>query len=872
MKKIKIILLFFISLMALNINNVCAFDIDGSNSDGNSSQVGACGDGQWCWINTTYGVRFSIYDKNGNLVGKAVDILYSGSTSSYSNVPYNRINSTSISGKVLYYYWYHNGPNEWLKDKRNNNDIAGTEMVAQLLWDYNRGSKEADNALKMIEVTSSNYSETVDKRIKKLSKDNFDKVLKILGNLGLENISPYSDYYLVVEPTTLIKKGSNYYYGTAIDLYNMQLKDAIKDKESGANSVMKALADRLGNAMFTTKKILLSAASAGTNAREIKNWKTYAYGMATYKINDIIPSNCNLADNKNGKATEKETNYWTYWDETCNQDGDENIEGCWRKIKGGCCETYITENPSSYNDVRSLYPDCFVEECTPKNKLPDAPVCGDAEIKLLSERNKLKDGSTIPTECLATSSYYVFTNGNWRVGCKLSDQLILPKQYSSDVSLNSFFVWPTHNKILQYNGVGKNLYPVKRTSSASCLVYQYDSQGRLSSAKNITQSFFNGTVETFKKLIEGELKITYNGNEVGELKNDSNYKIEDSKIQNGTLYFKLLYGYEPKTIPSKSYIYRDKETSEYLKKITKDKYKYELYEVPILPLTEKNKIFKYGVDYSDVSFSRIDSYSGSYSCEIKTNDTSSKPCICDDYSDHPNKDITGLIETNSTEKVARCNYLKNQKPGPCYGEDGDCEYCYCFSKNNLKIDLTDCVQEKMQNGNSMEKSINICTKLELRCDSQIIDLSDKIIYRTIYLNNPFLSKNGSIRKPGSNWGGKYSISGTKYKEGSVVEQYITGTADKVYKDDVAMYSFVLTPKLIKEIRQYNKDNDYDDFELSCSGLYNDNKFSSCGTYLLSNPLRNNDSFSSAFVGGTCKTYANAKAKGNDDCRIKALES
>ena len=75
-----------------------------------------------------------------------------------------------------------------------------------------------------------------------------------------------------------------------------------------------------------------------------------------------------------------------------------------------------------------------------------------------------------------------------------------------------------------------------------------------------------------------------------------------------------------------------------------------------------------------------------------------------------------------------------------------------------------------------------------------------LIYRTIDLNNPFPDIDGTGRTSGSNWEGH-------------IEEVITNHKD-IY-DNKPMYSFVLTPSTVKQIRSYNKSHPYDDFELSC---------------------------------------------------------
>ena len=84
----------------------------------------------------------------------------------------------------------------------------------------------------------------------------------------------------------------------------------------------------------------------------------------------------------------------------------------------------------------------------------------------------------------------------------------------------------------------------------------------------------------------------------------------------------------------------------------------------------------------------------------------------------------------------------------------------------------------------------------------------RLIYRPIDLHNPFPSIDGSGRDTGANWCDSKSCINTNY----IVDKYILHNRD-VEGNDVynlePMYSFTLTPKIINQIREYNKNNNYD---------------------------------------------------------------
>ena len=82
-----------------------------------------------------------------------------------------------------------------------------------------------------------------------------------------------------------------------------------------------------------------------------------------------------------------------------------------------------------------------------------------------------------------------------------------------------------------------------------------------------------------------------------------------------------------------------------------------------------------------------------------------------------------------------------------------------------------------------------------------------LIYRPIDLSNPFPGINGTGRETGSNW----CNDGDCSNDNGFVEYFILKNrgedTDDVYNIE-PMYSFTLTPSIIREIRNYNKENTY----------------------------------------------------------------
>lgn len=85
-----------------------------------------------------------------------------------------------------------------------------------------------------------------------------------------------------------------------------------------------------------------------------------------------------------------------------------------------------------------------------------------------------------------------------------------------------------------------------------------------------------------------------------------------------------------------------------------------------------------------------------------------------------------------------------------------------------------------------------------------------LVYRTIDLNNPFPDINGEGRNVGSNW-----CAATGVNRCSNTNTLVQSVIKTDVMDGEPMYSFTLTPSTILYIREYNKNNPYDDFNLTC---------------------------------------------------------
>lgn len=98
-----------------------------------------------------------------------------------------------------------------------------------------------------------------------------------------------------------------------------------------------------------------------------------------------------------------------------------------------------------------------------------------------------------------------------------------------------------------------------------------------------------------------------------------------------------------------------------------------------------------------------------------------------------------------------------------------------------------------------------------------------LVYRTIDLKNPFPDIDGNNRNTGSNW---CDNEGNCSYDNLVVKDVITnnrGVKDNEVYDKEAMYTFILTPSDIVEIRKYNKNNTYSSYTGSLNNTAYDYK-------------------------------------------------
>ncbi|MEG2322659.1 MAG: hypothetical protein RSB71_04195, partial [Bacilli bacterium] len=180
------------------------------------------------------------------------------------------------------------------------------------------------------------------------------------------------------------------------------------------------------------------------------------------------------------------------------------------------------------------------------------------------------------------------------------------------------------------------------------------------------------------------------------------------------------------------------------------------------------------------------------------------------------------------------NYIKlGYSNFPVAYKTKDGLYGYSSNKGELSLEYSNLGFKKGNNKTSVDNILNSVSNdynkwlCNYKVVSNLIPRGDiKLLFRPIDLNNPFPDLTGDGRQTGNNWCG----AGYCDNKNRVVKDYIinnrniNGNRDAVnpkpeniYNKE-PMYSFVLTPPVIREIRKYSKSlgNEYGTFDgISC---------------------------------------------------------
>lgn len=196
-------------------------------------------------------------------------------------------------------------------------------------------------------------------------------------------------------------------------------------------------------------------------------------------------------------------------------------------------------------------------------------------------------------------------------------------------------------------------------------------------------------------------------------------------------------------------------------------------------------------------------------------------------------------------------------------------YAYCDVENRKTSESSeDCVKkalgvddiiEALNNGTSIDK-----LEAAIRsCKNKICASDERIVFRIIDLKNPFpgkehnntlsgFSKEGKSRTPGYNWNSKLLVN-NKIINNRGVSDY------KLYSKE-PLYKITLTPSNIKAIRNYNKNNKYDNQGLKCSN----NNTSNCISYFLHDKVAGLDTDIKIEGVSSCKSLNASSTKEDFD--------
>ncbi len=403
-------------------------------------------------------------------------------------------------------------------------------------------------------------------------------------------------------------------------------------------------------------------------------------------------------------------------------------------------------------------------------------------------------------------------------------------------NIGGHFIWPK-NPSFSDDGL------LKISSDVSCRVFldvtggdSYFNDAKILDIKNKAIDDMN------KYNLSANLSVEYDDSSYGKLSSlvpETNEKnilnITSSGEDGATNYEKLkntTYTFSASryyVIDNDGYRFISKKDGKYYKTITGQKI-YDKLNQAVLPVDvsnfseEKNNatiiINKIG-GFKQINIKSIEGgKNNNYTCKYNFVPTSN--CECPMDSKHAQLDLSKyLINNKKTCPEAQKEYCNGSLPpgGDSYvcpeDENTICHGCsYATSWAQL-------ISEYMKKNGGTYETAEEKTKEQAISNVCYGKKKMKIIYRTISLNNPFLGKNGDNRTPGTNW----NDNKLRDSKGRLYSRWYLNESGKetsnisgndLYNTNIEpLYTIELTPSIIKKIREYNKKNFYDDFNLSC---------------------------------------------------------
>lgn len=382
----------------------------------------------------------------------------------------------------------------------------------------------------------------------------------------------------------------------------------------------------------------------------------------------------------------------------------------------------------------------------------------------------------------------------------------------------------TFSAVAGFNCTSKNV----STTSDIDFVYEYQKDSK--TKENVT----------FDLKKESVSNVTVDANKTITIEFNDEFKMDEEPV----LYSDKLDG-KLLVLPS-----INDNISDYNKNGSKyDKVEQEWLHIPKISIIDQKynlqlKINSLGINSGDMNFNDVTvlnktTQSDYYTCDYTP--VINADCQCPqgtdhqfespyDYMDESDKQnytcaeaIQQFCDVNTEKKPKTCIRQSDGKEielETCLGDNNTLEYCknkecnqtgnkytceYTKDGNKLQKDISSCVTGIKNSGKSEEAAIEYCTNKDSDCcKTKGTCPEDNIVYRTIDLNNPFPGKDGDGRTPGSNWNST-----------TLIENKITKTTNAY--NETPIYKITLTPSTIKEIREYNDNHDYLDYEnLNCN--------------------------------------------------------
>lgn len=193
--------------------------------------------------------------------------------------------------------------------------------------------------------------------------------------------------------------------------------------------------------------------------------------------------------------------------------------------------------------------------------------------------------------------------------------------------------------------------------------------------------------------------------------------------------------------------------------------------------------------------------------------------------------FTKLLE-NPQSKTASLDFsINNFLSMSCantstYSCSSDDNGIYCLNKGTNQNNedtytnaFKSCIDNYVENINY--ELTDFKQSLDYTCDFEAVagkgNPTVNVIFRPISLNNPFPGKDGLGREVGVNWGHGEDYTADNETIRKIIKNNRDVETDKIYRELDPLYKITLTPSLIKQIREYNKKNTYDDIKnLKCN--------------------------------------------------------